>query len=76
VAEPLIAQAAPEPDATIPALVACQRCALAPAESECCSSHQKHLCHKCYRVTHFVEVCSPTCSKCQREGLLTVISRG
>jgi hypothetical protein len=28
----------------------------------CCSSHEKRLCHACYRRTHFVEVCG--CALC------------
>ena len=28
----------------------------------CCSSHEKRLCHACYRRTHFVEVCN--CALC------------
>ncbi len=35
----------------------------------CCSSHDKFLCHRCYRLTHFVEVCSETCKQCEAEGL-------
>ena len=31
--------------------------------SVCCSSHQKDLCHPCYRRLHFVEVCN--CSECE-----------
>lgn len=54
----------------------CERCGLAPGESDCCSSHQKWLCHKCYRVTHFVEVCGASCTKCQAEGLLRELHRG
>lgn len=35
------------------------RCEFCPdlAEAPCCSAHGKMLCHSCYRLTHFVEVC-------------------
>jgi hypothetical protein len=37
----------------------CVRCSKALDHSTplCCSSHNKALCHRCYRATHFVEVC-------------------
>jgi hypothetical protein len=48
----------------------CVRCKTLPApEGFCCSSHDKELCHGCYRQTHFVEICGETCTKCTREGL-------
>lgn len=47
----------------------CERCTTAAAVSRCCSSHGKNLCHRCYRQTHFVEVCVAGCSACAREGL-------
>jgi hypothetical protein len=37
----------------------CQRCKAVEAGSACCEAHGKHLCHSCYRATHFVEVCVP-----------------
>lgn len=33
----------------------------------CCSSHNKVLCHACYRRTHFVEVCP--CALCEYSGM-------
>ncbi|MEV5819239.1 hypothetical protein AB0L22_08700 [Micromonospora haikouensis] len=48
----------------------CVRCAAtAAADGVCCSSHGKHLCHLCYRRTHFVEVCVAGCTQCTAEGL-------
>lgn len=47
----------------------CVRCRRRRHDGECCSSHAKRLCHTCYRVTHFVEVCAPSCSQCAAEGL-------
>ncbi len=58
-----------------PLTLACVRCESKPAESICCSSHQKELCHGCYRRTHFVEICGAPvdgerkCPKCEAEGL-------
>lgn len=54
-----------------PACISCER---VPAESLCCSSHQHELCHRCYRRTHFVEVCVEGCSKCAAEGLAVRLS--
>jgi hypothetical protein len=34
----------------------------------CCSSHERTLCHACYRRTHFVEVCGCGREACKREG--------
>jgi hypothetical protein len=51
------------------ALLACVRCESTPAVGFCCSSHEKRLCHRCYRRTHFVEVCVPGCQDCKREDL-------
>lgn len=51
-------------------LRSCERCQKAEPEvtlSVCCSSHGKTLCHRDYRLTHFVEVCG--CSRCEAEGL-------
>lgn len=55
---------------------ACLRCEGKPADSICCSSHARELCHGCYRRTHFVEICGVPvegggrrCSKCAAEGL-------
>jgi hypothetical protein len=47
----------------------CDRCNTSAALLRCCSSHDKNLCHRCYRQTHFVEVCVAGCSACAREGL-------
>jgi hypothetical protein len=49
----------------------CIRCNDVAATGPCCSSHGKALCHRCYRRTHFVEVCVAGCSDCAREGLPT-----
>jgi len=46
----------------------CVRCAT-PASALCCSSHKALLCHRCYRQTHFVEICVEGCPDCAREGL-------
>lgn len=48
---------------------ACMQCEKTAADSVCCSSHDVELCHRCYRAFHFVEICSPACAKCAREGL-------
>ncbi|GIM90342.1 hypothetical protein [Paractinoplanes toevensis] len=54
---------------------ACTRCEKTVADGMCCSSHQHELCHRCYRITHFVEICGRetdngrSCSKCAVEGL-------
>lgn len=47
----------------------CEFCKKAPAAEICCSSHAKNLCHRCYRVTHFCELCVAGCSRCAAEGL-------
>lgn len=52
----------------------CARCALndrpgVASRGECCSSHKSELCHRCYRETHLVEVCTAGCSDCAAEGL-------
>lgn len=42
----------------------CTRCGN-PADhttETCCSSHNRVLCHMCYRITHWVEICN--CPKC------------
>lgn len=52
--------------------VDCWRCGSTPAAGTCCSSHKKDLCHRCYRLTHFVEVCGSTCPECAAEGLPVV----
>lgn len=49
----------------------CLRCKVTPSAGTCCSSHDKLLCHGCYRRTHFVEVCVEGCAACDREGLST-----
>jgi hypothetical protein len=46
---------------------ACQRCKAAAAVGDCCGSHHKRLCHRCYRVTHFVAMCG--CNLCAAENL-------
>jgi hypothetical protein len=48
---------------------ACIRCKETPSAGLCCSSHKAALCHRCYRRTHFVEVCGSTCRDCEREGI-------
>lgn len=48
---------------------ACSVCRRRRSVGVCCSSHSRRLCHSCYRVSHFVEVCSPTCEHCITEGL-------
>jgi hypothetical protein len=52
----------------------CWRCETTPAAGTCCSSHQKDLCHLCYRRTHFVEVCVAGCSECAAENLPVKLS--
>lgn len=51
----------------------CYRCGTDPAVGQCCSTHGKHLCHSCYRRTHFVEVCIEGCELCRAEGLSRVL---
>lgn len=51
---------------TAPKIV-CIRCLSKPSVGPCCSSHDRYLCHGCYRITHFVQVCG--CSACDAEGL-------
>ena len=45
----------------------CERCTKPHdhVTETCCSSHEKRLCHACYRRTHFVEVCD--CGMCAGE---------
>lgn len=48
----------------------CERCQKSEPEvtlSVCCSSHGKTLCHRDYRLTHFVEICG--CRRCEAESL-------
>lgn len=52
----------------------CIRCKTTPADALCCSSHNALLCHRCYRRTHFVEVCIAGCADCAREGLAVLLS--
>lgn len=52
----------------------CVRCHETPATGTCCSSHGKQLCHRCYRRTHYVEVCVAGCADCAVEGLDVVMS--
>lgn len=47
----------------------CVRCKAKPSTGFCCSSHDKELCHGCYRQTHPVEICGETCTACAAEGL-------
>lgn len=54
----------------------CERCNNRPPVSRCCSSHDKNLCHRCYRITHFVEVCAAKCEYCAREGLPKLLTGG
>jgi hypothetical protein len=52
-----------------PAHEPCVRCGK-PADHDtetCCSSHEKRLCHACYRRTHFVEVCRCSRPACVAE---------
>ena len=51
----------------------CVRCKIQPNDGECCSTHRHALCHRCYRRTHFVEVCIAGCDSCAREGLPLVL---
>lgn len=42
---------------------ACMRCQVIADDVErCCSAHNASLCHVCYRLTHFVEICD--CGMC------------
>ncbi|MFI6238377.1 hypothetical protein ACIBEF_00695 [Micromonospora sp. NPDC050795] len=52
----------------------CWRCKTTPAAGSCCSSHNKNLCHLCYRRTHFVEVCVAGCFECAAENLPVKLS--
>lgn len=54
---------------TSEATVICIRCLTFPSTGTCCSSHGKQLCHGCYRLTHFVQVCVAGCRDCVAEGL-------
>lgn len=63
-------------DSFAPLIPGCVRCGDRAAESVCCSSHERELCHGCYRRTHFVEICGVPdeeggrrCSKCAAEGI-------
>ncbi|GAA0527155.1 hypothetical protein GCM10010172_04610 [Paractinoplanes ferrugineus] len=49
--------------------VVCIRCKSTESAGLCRTSHNAALCHACYRITHFVEVCSRICMDCAREGL-------
>ena len=53
---------------------ACEFCGENATEQPCCSSHGKTLCHRCYRRTHFVEVCVAGCKDCAAQGLPVVLS--
>ena len=52
----------------------CIRCKTFDSTGSCCSSHDKQLCHACYRRTHFVEVCDEGCPRCLVEGLPVLLS--
>lgn len=56
----------------------CRLCGTAGAPnadvSTCCSSHLWDLCHRCYRRTHFVQVCVEGCRSCERQGLPVVLA--
>jgi hypothetical protein len=52
----------------------CARCATTTAAGTCCTSHNKALCHLCYRRTHWVEVCVAGCPQCAAEGLPVLLS--
>lgn len=45
----------------------CVRCSATGLFEPCCSSHDAVMCHLCYRLTHFVEVCD--CPTCLADGL-------
>ncbi len=48
----------------------CAQCGQTRANGGCCSAHGHILlCHRCYRRTHFVEVCGSECASCAAEGL-------
>lgn len=47
----------------------CELCAIRKAVENCCSSHNKHLCHGCYRRSHFVGICYEGCPQCAAEDL-------
>lgn len=45
-----------------------------PADALCCNAHKALLCHRCYRITHFVEVCVAGCTACAREDLPVILT--
>ena len=49
----------------------CVRCAATGLFEPCCSSHDAVMCHLCYRLTHFVEVCG--CPTCLADGLPRIL---
>jgi len=51
----------------------CEHCGKRPPVGQCCSAHGKRLCHRCYRTTHYVEVCTVGCEACTRERLPLVL---
>lgn len=71
--EPSPVEPSPLDQAVQAAALRCERCPT-PAQGVCCSSHGKVLCHRCYRTTHFVQVCVEGCDACQAEGLALVLS--
>lgn len=61
-------------DAAAEAVQQCERLHCTKDMHEiCCSSHNKALCHECYRRTHFVEVCVEGCDGCNVEGLAVIL---
>lgn len=47
----------------------CSRCLMAESTGLCCSTHGRWYCHRCYRRTHWVELCVEGCELCAREDL-------
>lgn len=55
-------------------MTTCRFCSTAAA-GICCSSHNDELCHRHYRLTHFVELCVEGCTACAAEGLPVKLRR-
>ena len=70
------AKAAREEVATSTEEDLCVRCKERFAPAVCCESHGGLLCHRCYRLTHFVEVCGEACPLCRAEGLPVILRAG
>lgn len=51
----------------------CERCGEVTDEGSCCSAHNNLLCHRCYRWTHYVEVCG--CAACVRDRIPRIFPR-